>query len=166
MSHVRLVSWNVNGIRAAEKKNFLVWLATTDADVVAVQETKAQPDQLITWYFWADDIGPDGQVRRTSSDMFFAEVRPFEEIFREAQSQDRQSESEGEGAGNEATKLAELQKQIINATWKLQRTETAKTPSAQYKKDAPVVRQSQEKAMEQAQALEERAQDPRYKPLA
>jgi exodeoxyribonuclease-3 len=46
MSHVRLVSWNVNGIRAAEKKGFLDWLAATDADVVAVQETKAQPDQL------------------------------------------------------------------------------------------------------------------------
>ena len=42
----RLVSWNVNGIRAAEKKGFLDWLAASNADVVAVQETKAHPDQL------------------------------------------------------------------------------------------------------------------------
>jgi len=42
----KLISWNVNGIRAAEKKGFLDWLAATDADVVAVQETKAHPDQL------------------------------------------------------------------------------------------------------------------------
>ena len=41
-----LYSWNVNGIRAAEKKGFLEWLAGTQADVVAVQETKAHPDQL------------------------------------------------------------------------------------------------------------------------
>ncbi len=42
----KLVSWNVNGIRAAEKKGFVDWLAATGADLVAVQETKANPDQL------------------------------------------------------------------------------------------------------------------------
>jgi exodeoxyribonuclease-3 len=39
-------AWNVNGIRAAEKKGFLDWLARTGADVIAVQETKASPEQL------------------------------------------------------------------------------------------------------------------------
>ena len=42
----KLISWNVNGLRAAEKKGFLDWLAATDADLVAVQETKASPDQI------------------------------------------------------------------------------------------------------------------------
>ena len=42
----KLISWNVNGIRAAEKKGFLDWLAQSQADVVALQETKASPDQL------------------------------------------------------------------------------------------------------------------------
>jgi exodeoxyribonuclease-3 len=42
----KLISWNVNGIRAAEKKGFLDWLGASGADVVAVQETKAHPDQL------------------------------------------------------------------------------------------------------------------------
>ncbi len=42
----KLISWNVNGIRAAEKKGFLDWLANCGADVVAVQETKAHPEQL------------------------------------------------------------------------------------------------------------------------
>lgn len=46
MATWKLISWNVNGIRAAEKKGFLDWLAATGADVVAVQETKAQPEQL------------------------------------------------------------------------------------------------------------------------
>jgi exodeoxyribonuclease-3 len=46
MTRVKLFSWNVNGIRAAEKKGFLDWLAASKGDVVAVQETKAQPDQL------------------------------------------------------------------------------------------------------------------------
>lgn len=42
----KLISWNVNGIRAAEKKGFVEWLAASDADLVAVQETKAHPGQL------------------------------------------------------------------------------------------------------------------------
>ena len=42
----KLISWNVNGIRAAEKKGFVDWLRATGADVVALQETKAHPDQL------------------------------------------------------------------------------------------------------------------------
>ncbi len=42
----KLISWNVNGIRAAEKKGFLDWLAASQADLVAVQETKAHPEQV------------------------------------------------------------------------------------------------------------------------
>jgi exodeoxyribonuclease-3 len=36
----------VNGIRAAEKKDFLDWLKRSQGDIVAVQETKARPEQL------------------------------------------------------------------------------------------------------------------------
>jgi exodeoxyribonuclease III len=46
MTPIKLISWNVNGIRAAEKKGFLDWLGASQADVVAIQETKAHPDQL------------------------------------------------------------------------------------------------------------------------
>ncbi len=41
-----LISWNVNGLRAAMKKNFLDSLKSLDADVVALQETKLQEPQL------------------------------------------------------------------------------------------------------------------------
>ena len=43
---MKIISWNVNGIRASERKGFLEWLKATNADIVAVQETKARPDQL------------------------------------------------------------------------------------------------------------------------
>ncbi len=43
---MKLISWNVNGIRAAEKKGFLEWLYEVKPDVVCLQETKASPDQL------------------------------------------------------------------------------------------------------------------------
>ncbi len=43
---MKLVSFNVNGIRAIEKKGFLDWLKKESPDILALQETKAQPQQL------------------------------------------------------------------------------------------------------------------------
>jgi exodeoxyribonuclease III len=43
---IRLLSWNVNGIRAAYKKGFLDWLGAESPDILCVQETKAQVDQI------------------------------------------------------------------------------------------------------------------------
>ena len=43
---MRIVSWNVNGLRACAKKGFLDFLDRCDADVVALQETRAFEDQL------------------------------------------------------------------------------------------------------------------------
>jgi hypothetical protein len=87
-------------------------------------------DQVVSYFAWADDHGPDGQIRRTFSDMFFAEVRPFEEIFRADQSggseNQNQDQSQSQG-GNQNTKLAELQKQIVIATWKLQQEKEGAT---------------------------------------
>ncbi len=44
--HVRIVSINTNGIRSAARKGFFEWLADSGADVVCVQETKAQTSDL------------------------------------------------------------------------------------------------------------------------
>jgi exodeoxyribonuclease-3 len=43
---MNIVSWNVNGVRAAEKKGFVEWLADEEPDVLCIQETKAEPAQL------------------------------------------------------------------------------------------------------------------------
>ncbi len=43
---MKIITYNVNGIRAAVKKGFLEWLETTNADVVCLQETKAQEEQI------------------------------------------------------------------------------------------------------------------------
>ena len=42
----RIITYNVNGIRAAVRKGFTEWLAATDPDIVCIQETKAQDDQI------------------------------------------------------------------------------------------------------------------------
>ena len=43
---MRVVSWNVNGIRACVKKGFADFLANTDADILGVQEVRAQPEDI------------------------------------------------------------------------------------------------------------------------
>ncbi len=45
-SLVKLISWNVNGLRAVLKKNFLEFLAAEKPDVLCLQETKCTPDQV------------------------------------------------------------------------------------------------------------------------
>ena len=44
---MKLVSWNVNGLRACLGKGFLDYCAQEDADVVCLQETKLQPEQAV-----------------------------------------------------------------------------------------------------------------------
>ncbi len=43
---MKLLSWNVNGLRAAHRNGFLDWLESQAADVVCVQESRAAPQQL------------------------------------------------------------------------------------------------------------------------
>jgi exodeoxyribonuclease III len=59
---MRILSWNVNGIRAAYKKGFLDWLKEENPDILCIQETKAHPDQL------TDDLrNPEGYESYFSS---------------------------------------------------------------------------------------------------
>lgn len=44
---MKIISYNVNGIRAAIRKDWLTWLASEAPDVVCLQEIKATPDQII-----------------------------------------------------------------------------------------------------------------------
>lgn len=46
MEKLKLVSWNVNGLRAVYKKGFLDWFGKENPDILCLQETKASEDQL------------------------------------------------------------------------------------------------------------------------
>lgn len=53
---MRVITANLNGIRAAAKKGFFTWLEQQNADVVCIQETKAQIDQLEDAIFHPQDF--------------------------------------------------------------------------------------------------------------
>ena len=46
MTSKKIISWNVNGIRAVAKKGFLDFISSESPDILCIQETKAQEDQL------------------------------------------------------------------------------------------------------------------------
>ena len=134
--------------------------------ILDFEALKAAPDQLVTYYVWAEDYGPDGKIRRTDGDMFFAEVRHFEEIFRQGEQPSGSSaanEQAGGGNARQAEELAELQKQIINGTWKVLRRETGAKPTDTLAADGKLLRESQGRAIEQAGGLGEILQDPASK---
>ncbi len=65
---MKLISWNVNGLRSVLRKNFLEYLASEDPDILCVQETKATPDDVeqlwpstyTTHWDWAAKKGYSG----------------------------------------------------------------------------------------------------------
>lgn len=67
---MRIISANLNGIRSAANKGFFTWLVNQDADVVALQELKAQSDNLSDamrapaglqgWFHYAEKKGYSG----------------------------------------------------------------------------------------------------------
>ncbi len=73
--NIRMISWNVNGIRAIYKKGFLDWFKKESPDILCLQETKAHPDQLVddlknvdeyqSHFSWAEKKGYSGVVTYT-----------------------------------------------------------------------------------------------------
>ncbi|MEL6105807.1 MAG: hypothetical protein AAFU85_07220, partial [Planctomycetota bacterium] len=125
------------------------------------EELGAKPDDLVSFYFWAEDVGPNGEVRRTQSDMYFADVRPFEQIFRPGEQppggQQQQQGQGQQGQGQQAEELAELQKQIVNAIWKLVRRKGAGMTVSD--EDLQVVSDSQLEAAAKLEELKENLED-------
>jgi Domain of unknown function (DUF4175) len=132
--------------------------------LIDFESLEAVPDQLVTYFVWAEDFGPDGKPRRTEGDMYFAEVRHFEEVFRQGEqpsSSSAENEQDEQGGGNarQADQLTELQKEVINGTWKVIRRESRAQPTGNLVADSRVLRESQESVVTRAEALESRLQD-------
>ena len=132
---------------------------TLDAQLshlLALEQHNVEPDQLVTWFAWADDVGPDGQIRRTTSDIFFAEIRSLDEIFREDANGGGRNQAAG-GGGGPGDDLIETQRQISIAIWKLRQQETT---TSSFRTDAETLRDSQQQARRQLEELRERLEEP------
>jgi hypothetical protein len=81
-----------------------------------MEDLDVQPGDFVTYFARARDVSRGRRSVEARSDIFFLEVKPFEEEFVAARSQ----AMGGSGGGDrDLQQLAEAQKQIIVATWKL-----------------------------------------------
>ncbi|QDT02761.1 Exodeoxyribonuclease [Rubripirellula lacrimiformis] len=80
---MKLVSWNVNGIRAAMDKGLRQYVETDHPDILCLQEVKAQQEQVELQ--WADDLGyyqiwNSAQKRGYSGTSIWSKVKPKKEV--------------------------------------------------------------------------------------
>ncbi len=76
---MRIISYNVNGIRAAIKKGFYEWLKTAPADIVCIQETKAEKENVDYKQFAEmgyDDYWYSAQKKGYSGVAIFTKIKP------------------------------------------------------------------------------------------
>jgi hypothetical protein len=87
-----------------------------------LEDLHVQPGDLISYYAQAHDATRSGASGAARSDIFFLEVQPFEEQFTAAQSQ---AQGMSGGGDRSVEELAAAQKDIVVATWKLDRRNQA-----------------------------------------
>lgn len=78
MKKLKIVSYNVNGVRAALKKDLLAWLDTEKPDVFCMQETKAQSDQVDPEVFKA--LGYEYQYWHSAEKKGYSGVATFSKV--------------------------------------------------------------------------------------
>lgn len=81
---MRIITVNTNGIRSAERKGFFAWLSEQNADVVCIQETKAQIDQLDTELFYPSShhcFYHDAEKKGYSGVALFCKKKPDKIIY-------------------------------------------------------------------------------------
>ena len=75
---MKIISWNVNGLRAVLKKNFLEYLGEESPDILCLQETKAEPNQVeILWPAHYTTYWNAAQKKGYSGTVIFTKERPL-----------------------------------------------------------------------------------------
>ncbi len=120
---------------------------------VDLETAGAKPNDLIMWNAWAEDIGPDGSVRRVNGDIHLVRVRDFDEEFYQRKAPP--------GAGPAGPpKIIKLQADILNSTWSVRRDHAEISDDAPPAKDLETLVASQEIAVKMATEIEAEQTDP------
>jgi hypothetical protein len=134
-----------------------------------LEELGVKSGDSVSYYARATDNDAVDGGQKASSDLYFVRVRPFDQKFRQAQSQGGGGGGGG-GGQNQVDALSEQQRQIISATFNVQRDK--RTVSAdKFRQNSTVVGLSQQKLREQVEGLLTRMnsefiqQDPKLKEI-
>jgi len=80
MAKYKFVSWNVNGIRAVDKKKALKWIDEMEVDLLGVQETKSTKEQIPNTIFdkeYKTLIASQSAIKGRSGTALFTNIEPF-----------------------------------------------------------------------------------------
>lgn len=74
---MKLISWNVNGIRACVNKGFCDFFADIDADIFCIQETKCQPEQIELNFDGYEAYWNSAERKGYSGTAVFTKIKPI-----------------------------------------------------------------------------------------
>lgn len=74
---MKLISWNVNGIRACVNKGFAQFFKEIDADIFCIQETKCQPDQIELEFDGYQSFWNSAERKGYSGTAIFTKMKPI-----------------------------------------------------------------------------------------
>lgn len=124
------------------------------SEVVDLEAIGAKAKDILMWNAWAEDMGPDGKVRRVNGDIHLVRVRDFDEEFYQ------QAAPPGGGGKNPASDLVKVQTQILNGTWAVRREHAEISRTAPEPKELETLLKSQETAVEMSRELEKEIKEP------
>jgi hypothetical protein len=136
-----------------------------------VEELGVETGDSISYYARAGDNDGIGGAKQSTSNLYFMRIRPFDRDFRRAESQAGGGGGGGGGAGQQVEALSEQQRQIISATFNVQR-DRASLSRDQFRENSTVVSLSQSRLREQVEGLLTRMnsqlveQDPAFATIA
>jgi hypothetical protein len=145
--------YSVNGAEAKTVKLFAGrnrLPEVTAGHTFYLEELSVQPGDAVSYYARALD-NSGGRSQPATSDLYFLRIRPFRRDFRQAQSQGGGGGGGG-GGGDQVEALSEQQRQIISATFNVQRDRRTSTP-AKLRESTTVVGLSQSRLREQVEGL-------------
>jgi hypothetical protein len=121
---------------------------------IYLEELEVKPGDFVSYYAKAQDTDTVNGPKVTASDIYFVQIRPFSQNFREAQSQaGGGGGGGGGGAGqNEPGALSQKQRQIISATFNVNR-DKARMAAEKFKEDTVFIGLSQSRLREEVAEL-------------
>jgi hypothetical protein len=116
-----------------------------------MEELGVQTGDIVSYYARATDNDSVSGAKKTLSDLYFLNIRPFKKEFRGAQSQANQGGGGGGGGGggqNQPNQLSQKQKEVIAATHNLERDRAQLTPQ-KLRENAATIARAQAQVREQ-----------------
>lgn len=122
----------------------------TGRHLIYLEDLDVRPGDFVSYYARARDVARGRQSTEARSDIFFLEVKPFEEEFAAAQSM---AQAGAGAASRRLQSLAAAQKEIIVATWKLERRAGAGRSAADLRAVADAQRELRQRTAQAAAEL-------------